>query len=725
MAQTDQFAGPHGPTAAPPSSAPLSAAATPQPSWGPQGAPLSTAQSSAPHAAAYQGANYQHAMPYQGPTQGPAQGAYQGTAQVPYQRTAPQGAMQGSTRPSTAAGGGGTRGPQDPSGSAVADAGKSRLDRWSSNLGLHILMVACLSVLLLIPTMFFNFVLEDRRYNEELAIESMVSPWGGQQQLADPELIVPVEAVVSYSYEENDWDNVQRRVNQIKLADYYVSPLDSESTVSLESHKRYRGNYETTLYRMVVQQVSTFALSERLSEIESRAEVQQVMRNRLKLIFHVSNNKGIDEIKYLCINGKAYTPEPSSNYSGIVINLDYLDVGKIISGERLVDADDSRSCALLKRAAAAEASASDVASGAASGAAKGAASGAASGAAAGATGSIFAQSAFADKATDPSLANADQLRQVPDLVNHLAADADQEHTAVAVAAQEAPALEPGIMTVEALYYVRGAQGLSYLPIAQDSRLTVTGTGVVPSFGGAFLPTDRAISGAGFLDSAQIEDLSFGEQHVAESTLPEGTEPTFKAYYAQNNLATGQAQVRTDKEPFNYHCSEIEYQIALADTSESYQLIDRLTKYVLLFIAMTFVTILAFEIVMRRMVSLVQYVVVGAALILFYMVLLALSEHTSFVLAYVTGALLMSLMIAAYLKAVLNSLRSAICVAVLLLAMYAVLFAIVHVQAYALLVGTVLLVIMLGIVMFITRRLNAPEVAPSRGAKAQSKDEPAA
>ena len=142
--------------------------------------------------------------------------------------------------------------------------------------------------------------------------------------------------------------------------------------------------------------------------------------------------------------------------------------------------------------------------------------------------------------------------------------------------------------------------------------------------------------------------------------------------------------------------------------------------------MTFVTILAFEIVMKRMVSLVQYVVIGAALILFYMVLLALSEHTTFVISYVTGALLMSGMIAAYLKAVLNSLRSALCVAVLLLAMYAVLFAIVHVQAYALLVGTVLLVIMLGIVMFITRRLNvteslsAPEPKSAQAKEAQSK-----
>ena len=148
-----------------------------------------------------------------------------------------------------------------------------------------------------------------------------------------------------------------------------------------------------------------------------------------------------------------------------------------------------------------------------------------------------------------------------------------------------------------------------------------------------------------------------------------------------------------------------YQLSIADRSMSYTLIERLTKYVLLFISMTFVTVLAFEIVSKRMVSLVQYVVIGVALVLFYMVLLSLNEHINFTLSYIIAALLMSSMIALYLKAVLNSLRSALCMFLLLLAMYAVLFAIVHIQSYALLVGTILLVIMLAVVMFITRRLN--------------------
>ena len=574
---------------------------------------------------------------------------------------------------------------------------------WGANLGVHILLVAVISLLLLIPALFFDWVLSDRRYNEEQAIESMVEPWGGAQWLADPELIVPVEAVSSYHYEEDeDGNSTSRRYNTVSLRDYYIAPLDSDSSLELETHQRYRGNYETTLYRLAVRQHSTFALSERLDEIEARSEVQDTKREHFKLIFNVSNNRGIDEIKYICINGKAFSPVPSATYTGIMVNLNYQDVSKILHGVILAQPGDSNSCSLAKSQAAQEnrgATNQDV------------------------SGSIFARSAFADKATDPSLANAEELKQVPDLVNRFDAEAEraaQDGSTVAVAGEltltSAAASQRGLMTVEALYYVRGAQSLSYQPLAQESRLTVSGVGVVPSFGGAFLPTERVVTGAGVLDSARTEDLSFGaEQGTAPATASApaeavpgaGTKPSFRAYYVQNNLATGIAQIRVQGEENTGIDHDLCYQIELADLSETYQLIERLTKYVLLFIAMTFVTILAFELVMRRMVSLVQYVVVGAALILFYMVLLALSEHTTFLIAYVVAAVLMSGMIAAYLKAVFNSLRSALCVDLLLLAMYAVLFAIVHVQAYALLVGTILLVIMLAIVMVITRKLNDP------------------
>ena len=290
-----------------------------------------------------------------------------------------------------------------------------------------------------------------------------------------------------------------------------------------------------------------------------------------------------------------------------------------------------------------------------------------------------AQAANADSNTVATINRKLQEANTPDAIAGTQAyttSANGDHSApsLGLGLQGEQAL-PGILVVEAHFLVRGSQSLSYKPLAQVSELRLEGSGVVPSFAGDFLPREREV---------------------------DATALTFSASYYQNNLSTGHAAFSESTSSYSMYDG---FEIGLSDTSESYVLIDRLTKYVLLFIAMTFVSVLAFELISQHMVSLVQYVVIGAALILFYMVLLSLSEHVSFTLSYVVAALLMSSMIGLYLKAVFASKRNALCVTALLLAMYAVLFAIVHIEAYALLVGTILLVIMLGIIMFVTRKLN--------------------
>lgn len=545
---------------------------------------------------------------------------------------------------------------------------------FSENLGLHLLFVAMISVLLLIPTAFFGWVLDDRMDNEQYAIESMVTPWGKEQQLSEPELIVPVHEVSEIETTQSD-NEVRQRYNRIRPEEYYVSPVHAATDVFINSEKRYRGNYETTLYTLEVTQEAQYDLKSALDTIRERSIVQSIDTSHLNLVFNISRNKGIDEIKYILINGKLFTPMPAGKYSGFMVSLNEDDVSRIMRGETL----------------------------------------------------------------DPTGRFEQELNQlqgeVPALFNRTDAESarrEQDKTAVAVMGERTRykgSYEPGRIYVSARYYVRGSQSLSFMPIAQVSEFNVAGSGVLPSFNGGFLPRERLIEGAGRSDvntytSSDLAD-SVGVSAAAAGAAAAGTAggagaaggrqdlldrtqglPRFKASYYQNSLSTGMSTIHYDNEHFEgYGKEERSYRIDLSDTSDSYMLISRLTKYVLLFIAMTYVTVLAFEIVTRQVVSLVQYVTVGAAIVLFYMVLLALSEHISFTLSYVIGAILMTAMISLYLKAVLNSIRYALCVAALLLSMYAVLYAIVHVEAYALLIGTTLLVIMLGIVMFITRGLN--------------------
>ena len=573
--------------------------------------------------------NYQWQSQGSGPHQGNGQGApyygYQGYAQ----QGAAQGAAQGAYASAQAA--------QAAQVAAVRAAMTSK-SKYSETLGFHILMVAIISLLLLIPTIFFSLVLDDRKSNEYSAISSMVSAWGDEQILNDIELGISVEKFTSY---ERDADGNIISSNYISQR-MLVTPVHASNDIIVDTEKRYRGNYEASLYSLIVTQQARFDLQQVIQTLTNLNGIESVDRGGVFLLFTVSDTKGINEVKQLVINNKSFTPEPADKYNGFMVRLSMADVSAILHGEELpqnrsdVFADVSDEELELEPVPA------------------------------------LRNSFDAEK----EAASYDESTVAVVGRNQLAETADHgfkgKDLGLGLKGETAPA---GVMVVEATYLVRGSQKLTFNPLGQVSELAISGQGVVPSFAGDFLPREREV------DSSKL---------------------TFSANYYQNNLSTGHSKIMED----NYSTDLKGFAIDLSDTSESYILIDRLTKYVLLVIAMTYVAVLAFEISAQRMVSLVQYVVIGAALILFYMVLLALSEHTSFTIAYLVAALLMSSMIALYLKAVLASKRDALCVFLLLLAIYAVLFAIVHIEAYALLVGTVLLVIMLGIIMFITRKLNA-------------------
>lgn len=494
------------------------------------------------------------------------------------------------------------------------DMDYAKKEKLSENLAFHILMVAVISLCLLIPTMFFEYVLNDRQYTEEMAIESIVTPWGEDQTLSDPIVVVPTP-MLSKKYVNSDDETTV--IESVETKNFYVYPDDANSQNKLSLEKRSRGNYVATLYKVNTEQKGSFDLRHAYESIMALSKVDHAGYDEIYLYFPVEYKRSIGEIAFVNINGKDFAVEPSSFDTGFMVTISPSEVRKIINGEPLGHTSNQDSNA-------------------------------------------------------PALYNSLDAKAVK---------ANESNNAVAQAGEKERSnfslLRPGELRYHAKFEVRGSQRFAYMALGNQTFTNISGVGTVPSFAGNYLPTEHSID----------------EQALS-----------FDAIYKQSNLASGRRQIELD-EKFRFS-DENSYVITIADRSMSYILIERLTKYVLLFIAMTFVTVLAFEIVAKRTVSLVQYVVIGVALVLFYMVLLSLNEHTNFTISYIVAALLMSSMVALYLKAVLDSKRNAICVFLLLLAMYAVLFAIVHIQAYALLVGTILLVIMLGVVMFITRKLNA-------------------
>jgi inner membrane protein len=113
---------------------------------------------------------------------------------------------------------------------------------------------------------------------------------------------------------------------------------------------------------------------------------------------------------------------------------------------------------------------------------------------------------------------------------------------------------------------------------------------------------------------------------------------------------------------------------------------------------------------------VQYAFVGFALCLFYLLLVSISEHAGFDLAYATSSVVTTLLIGAYSRPVLGGTRPAGSVAVSLAGLYGFLYLLLRLEDYALLAGTVGLFAVLAVVMLITRRMNWYELrlGPANG-----------
>ena len=146
-------------------------------------------------------------------------------------------------------------------------------------------------------------------------------------------------------------------------------------------------------------------------------------------------------------------------------------------------------------------------------------------------------------------------------------------------------------------------------------------------------------------------------------------------------------------------------VALLDTVDFYSEVNRATKYGFLFIGFTFVALLMFDILMGVSVPGPAYLLVGIGLILFFVLLLAFAEVIGFTPAYLVASLAVAALLACYAAAILRSWRRGGTVGAMLVALYAVLYVLLSLEAFALLIGSLLTFAALAAVMYVTRHVN--------------------
>lgn len=224
--------------------------------------------------------------------------------------------------------------------------------------------------------------------------------------------------------------------------------------------------------------------------------------------------------------------------------------------------------------------------------------------------------------------------------------------------------------------VAGSRHFSALPLGSVTTMKMRSNWPHPSFDGAFLPVDHTITASGFGARWQVLELNrpyrqlWSEVEVDEAAL------------------SGSA-----------------FGVSLYQPVDIYQRGERAIKYALLFIALTFLTFFAWEQVSDTRVHPLQYLLVGLALSTFYLLLLALSEHLAFAIAYTLAAVALVLLIGLYIAGVSRSAARGIISGAAMTAVYGLLYVLVLSEDYALLLGAIVLFAALAAVMLVTRKVD--------------------
>lgn len=267
--------------------------------------------------------------------------------------------------------------------------------------------------------------------------------------------------------------------------------------------------------------------------------------------------------------------------------------------------------------------------------------------------------------------------------------------------------------------VGGSSRLMLTPIGVSSVLSVSSEWPHPNFIGSGLPAKREITASGFKAEWSVPNLVRNYPQVDDVRTWSNS-----SLNTQWRYENGGGEVPGVRDKFNSHdVAEYTVGVEFFETVFLYSLLIRATKYGILFIAMMFLGVLIFDNYYGRKnnakLAMTQYVIIGVGLALFYLTLLAASEHMGFTAAYVAAAALNAAMTGGYVASAMRNRRPAIFIMTVQTLLYAFLFFILRMEDYSLISGTALLVAATAALMFVTRNINRPGGASDKRTDAGS------
>lgn len=281
---------------------------------------------------------------------------------------------------------------------------------------------------------------------------------------------------------------------------------------------------------------------------------------------------------------------------------------------------------------------------------------------------LFAISDFKGFSDNPALVLGGQPVELSSEALHLGS-----YDALSCSADVQSFLDSGTLDYRLTVPIKGSGYLYFLPAGRNTSVHLASDCPTPSFTGRYLPTQRQVTDQGFTADWKVLALNRDFAQVLSS---------------HSELKKAQS-----------------FGVDLKVPVEQYQQTTRSIKYAYLIILLTFAVVFFVEIRRQTPIHPVQYALVGIALMLFYTLLLAFSEHLSFLLSYLIASIMTIGLITLFMCTLLRNTRAALFIGLLLVVLYTFIYVIMQLESYALLVGSLGIFVILAVAMYASQKIN--------------------
>ena len=247
------------------------------------------------------------------------------------------------------------------------------------------------------------------------------------------------------------------------------------------------------------------------------------------------------------------------------------------------------------------------------------------------------------------------------------------------AAADLSGLTDKVLPFNFILNLKGSQELNFLHLGKTTTVTAKSNWTSPSFSGRYLPDSRHINKSGFTAKWRMlyYNRPFPQQWVTDKSVLDSMQNHQNAIFG----------------------------VKLRIPVDQYQQTTRTNKYSVLIILLTFISLLLTELIGKKKIHIFNYLLIGLAMIIFYILLLSLSEQVGYTPAYIIAAIATIGLISAFIYSLLRNIGSSIIFALILSVFYTFIYIIIQLEDYALLVGSVALFITISMLMYFSRRIN--------------------